>query len=88
LAFDAEDELLLLDIDNKVFPFQISRYFDSNVKVADCLGPFVRQSSLLFCFLGACCCLFGGGEFWVRCQSMISKGNKSNRIHSKMKHNP
>jgi hypothetical protein len=69
LAFDAEDELLLLDIDNKVF-------------------PFVRQSSLLFCFLGACCCLFGGGEFWVRCQSMISKGNKSNRIHSKMKHNP
>jgi hypothetical protein len=57
LAFDAENQLLLLDIDIEILSLQVSRYFDGNIKVTNCLGPFVWQSSLLFCFLGACCCL-------------------------------
>jgi hypothetical protein len=41
LALNTQDELFLLDIDIKVFSFEITGDFDSNIKVANCLGPFV-----------------------------------------------
>jgi hypothetical protein len=63
LAFDAYGKLLLLDVDIEILSFEVSGYFDGNVQVTNCLSPFVGESSLLFCFLGACCCLLFLREF-------------------------
>jgi hypothetical protein len=57
LAFDSQDKLLLLDVDIEVLSFEVSGHFDGNIQVTNCLSPFVGESSLLFCFLGARCCL-------------------------------
>jgi hypothetical protein len=54
LAFDPYFELCLPDINNDVFAFQVSRYLNADIEVADCLGPFVGKSSLLCSFFGPC----------------------------------
>jgi len=71
LAFDAEEEGFLLDVDDKVFALIIPRELNGNIKVADCLSPFVGEGSL-FCFflrLGRCLFLFG---WFYSCTSVWS----------------
>jgi hypothetical protein len=41
LAFDAQHKLLLFDVDIEILSFQISGYFNGDIKITDRLCPFV-----------------------------------------------
>jgi hypothetical protein len=64
LAFNPNFELRLFDINNEVFAFQVSRNFDSDINVAYCLRPFVREGCLFCSFVGTSG-LVGSGLFCI-----------------------
>ena len=67
LALDTSYDLGLLEVDLEVPGLVVTRHAEGEVKVADCLGPFVREGVLLGFLLCGAGGLFGGGEFvWVR----------------------
>jgi len=63
LAFNTSDKFLFLNLDNQIFSLKVSRYLEGNIEIGNCLGPFVWESSLLFCFFCAGCSFFSGSEF-------------------------
>ena len=72
LPLDSQDEFFLFNFHGQIFAFQVTRNFDCDVDVANCLGPFIGQSSLLFYFFCMSCCFFGGGWFWEFNVSLIT----------------
>jgi hypothetical protein len=65
LPLHTNKQLLLLDIDVQVPPLEIASHFCCDVQVADCLGPFVRKSSLLSYLFCTRCCFFLGSRICV-----------------------
>lgn len=63
LSLNSSAQLRLLDFDNQVPAFEVSRDGEVEGEVADCLRPFVGKCSLLF-FLTSTCRRLGGFVYW------------------------
>lgn len=64
MAFDADLELLPLELDDEISGLEVSGDSDVDVEVSDGLVPFVGQRCLFLGFLGAGSSFLLGGEIY------------------------